>query len=44
VKLTIAAGKLRGEMYRLDEAAAPVPHFTLKDTFELSANGAAPAF
>jgi 3',5'-cyclic AMP phosphodiesterase CpdA len=36
VKLTIAEGKLRGEMYRLDEAAAPVPHFTIKDTFELS--------
>ena len=40
VKLTITAGKLRGEMYRLDEASAPAPHFTVKDTFELSAGGA----
>ena len=38
VKLTIAGGKLHGEMYRLDEAAAPEPHFTLKDTFELTAH------
>jgi Calcineurin-like phosphoesterase len=37
VKLTIAAGKLKGEMYRLDEPAAPTPHFTLKDTFEAEA-------
>jgi hypothetical protein len=36
LKLTIAAGTLKGEMFRLDEAAAPRPHFTLKDSFELS--------
>jgi 3',5'-cyclic AMP phosphodiesterase CpdA len=36
VKLTIAAGTLKGEMYRLDEPAAPMPHFTVKDTFEVS--------
>jgi 3',5'-cyclic AMP phosphodiesterase CpdA len=36
VKLTIASGKLTGEMYRLDEPAAPMPHFTVKDTFEVS--------
>ena len=35
VKLTIADGSLKGEMLRLDEASAPSPHFTLKDTFEL---------
>jgi len=35
VKLTIADGTLKGEMLRLDEASAPSPHFTLKDTFEL---------
>jgi hypothetical protein len=23
-------------MYRLDEPAAPSPHFTIKDTFELA--------
>jgi hypothetical protein len=39
VKLTIAAGTLRGEMYRLDEATAPAPHFTLKDSFELTTGG-----
>lgn len=44
VKLTIAAGTLRGEMYRLDEAAAPSPHFTPKDSFELSVKDAASAF
>ena len=38
VKLTIAAGKLTGEMYRLDEATAPAPHFTLKDTFVVDAH------
>ena len=43
VKMTIAGGKLRGEMFRLDEPAAPEPHFTLKDTFELTANGVASA-
>jgi len=37
VKMTVAGGKLTGEMYRLDEAAAPTPNFTVKDTFELSA-------
>jgi hypothetical protein len=36
VKLTIAAGALKGEMFRLDEAAARAAHFTLKDSFELS--------
>lgn len=40
VKLTIRDGKLKGEMYRLDEAAAPTPHFTVKDTFEASARPA----
>lgn len=35
VKLMIADGRLRGEMYRLDEPEATVPHFTLKDTFTL---------
>jgi hypothetical protein len=35
VKLTIAGGRLKGQMYRLDEPAAPVPHFTVKDTFEM---------
>jgi 3',5'-cyclic AMP phosphodiesterase CpdA len=41
VKLTIEPGKLRGEMYRLDEPAAPAPHFTLKDAFDVSANAVA---
>ena len=36
VKVTMAAGTLKGEMFRLDEATAPSPHFTLKDTFELT--------
>ena len=36
VKLTIESGLLHGEMYRLDEPAAPSPHFTIKDTFELA--------
>ena len=36
VKLTMANGKLRGEMYRLDEPAAPSPHFTVKDVFEMA--------
>jgi 3',5'-cyclic AMP phosphodiesterase CpdA len=39
VRLTIAAGMLKGEMYRLDEPAAPMPHFTMKDAFEVSARG-----
>jgi 3',5'-cyclic AMP phosphodiesterase CpdA len=39
VKLTIGAGTLKGEMYRLDEPAAPMPHFTAKDTFEVSTRG-----
>ncbi len=42
VKLTIAAGRLKGEMYRLDEPAAPMPHFTMKDAFEVSARGSRP--
>jgi hypothetical protein len=33
VRLTIRDGAPKGEMYRLDEPSAPVPHFTLKDTF-----------
>jgi hypothetical protein len=36
VKLTIGNGKLSGEMFRLDEPAAPSPHFTLKDAFEMT--------
>jgi 3',5'-cyclic AMP phosphodiesterase CpdA len=36
VKLTIANGTLHGEMHRLDEPMAPAPHFTVKDTFELT--------
>ena len=39
VKLTISNGALRGEMYRLDDPSAPEKHFTLKDSFELLANG-----
>jgi 3',5'-cyclic AMP phosphodiesterase CpdA len=39
VKLTIGTGTLKGEMYRLDEPAAPMPHFTVKDTFEVSTRG-----
>lgn len=37
VKFTIGVGTLKGEMYRLDEPAAPAPHFTVKDTFDVSA-------
>jgi 3',5'-cyclic AMP phosphodiesterase CpdA len=40
VKLSVAGGTLTGEMYRLDEPSAPVPHFTLKDTFTVEANAA----
>jgi hypothetical protein len=43
VKFTIAGGRLTGEMYRLDEAEAPSPHFTKKDTFELSVRNEASA-
>jgi len=39
VKLTVADGRLKGEMFRLDEASAPSPHFTLKDGFELGPRG-----
>jgi 3',5'-cyclic AMP phosphodiesterase CpdA len=35
VKLSVAGGTLTGEMYRLDEPSAPVPHFTLKDKFSV---------
>ena len=42
VRLTIAPGRLKGEMYRLDEPAAPMPHFTMKDAFEVSARGSRP--
>jgi Calcineurin-like phosphoesterase len=37
VKLTVANGRLGGEMYRLDEPDAPAPHFTVKDRFEIEA-------
>ena len=44
VKLSIRDGTLTGEMYRLDEASAIPPHFTLKDTFEVRTRStAAPA-
>jgi len=36
VKMTVAGGKLRGEMFRLDEPTAPSPHFTMKDAFEVA--------
>lgn len=36
VKLTIGDGRLRGQMIRLDEPAAQEPHFTVKDTFDVS--------
>ena len=36
VRMTIANGRLKGEMFRLDEPSAPSPHFTLKDTFEVA--------
>jgi hypothetical protein len=36
VKLTIADGSMKGEMFRLDEPSAPSPHFTMKDSFELN--------
>jgi acid phosphatase type 7 len=42
LKLTVGAGRLKGEMYRLDEPAAPMPHFTLKDSFEVNAPGGRP--
>ena len=38
IKLTIAGGRLRGEMFRLDEPTAPSPHFTMKDAFEVAAH------
>jgi hypothetical protein len=37
VKMTIDAGTLIGEMFRLDDPAASPPHFTLRDTFTISA-------
>jgi hypothetical protein len=37
VKMTIDDASLSGEMFRLDEPVAPQPHFTLKDTFQISA-------
>jgi hypothetical protein len=37
MRLIIGGGKLKGEMYRLDEPSAPIPHFTLKDSFVLQA-------
>jgi hypothetical protein len=37
VKMTIGDGLLTGQMFRLDEATAPNPHFTLKDTFSIKA-------
>jgi 3',5'-cyclic AMP phosphodiesterase CpdA len=36
VKMTVADGKLHGEMFRLDEPTAPSPHFTMKDSFEVA--------
>jgi len=36
VKMTIGGGRLRGEMFRLDEPSAPSPHFTMKDAFEVA--------
>jgi len=41
VKMTIAGGQLRGEMFRLDEPTAPSPHFTMKDAFEVAAGPSA---
>ena len=35
VKLTIGGGTLKGEMYRLDDASASTPHFTIKDVFQM---------
>jgi len=35
VKMTIGDGVLHGQMFRLDEASAPSPHFTLKDSFDV---------
>lgn len=37
IKMTIADGALHGQMFRLDEASAPSPHFTLKDSFDVRA-------
>jgi 3',5'-cyclic AMP phosphodiesterase CpdA len=42
VRLTIANGTLKGEMFRLDEPSAPSPHFTLKDTFDLDTRRSTP--
>lgn len=36
IKMTVAGGRLRGEMFRLDEPTAPSPHFTMKDAFEVA--------
>jgi hypothetical protein len=36
VKMTIGGDTLKGEMFRLDEPDAPQPHFTVKDSFELT--------
>ena len=43
VKLTITDGHLQGEMIRLDEPAAREPHFTVKDTFDVSSTKLPPA-
>jgi acid phosphatase type 7 len=40
VKLSLAGGTMTGEMYRLDEPSAPMPHFTLKDRFSVEAQAA----
>ena len=37
VKMSIAGGRLKGQMYRLDEPDAAVPHFTVKDSFAIDA-------
>jgi hypothetical protein len=36
IKMTVAGGRLRGEIFRLDEPTAPSPHFTMKDAFEVA--------
>jgi len=42
IRLSVVAGRLKGEMFRLDEPAAPMSHFTLKDAFEVTARGSRP--
>ena len=40
IRMTVTGTTLKGEMYRLDEPDAPMPHFTMKDAFEVAARGA----